>query len=1257
MHPKRVLLLVALMLNILAWGLSAPQPVYAASVRYAVPDGLTDGDCLSWTTACTLQHALATAVSGDQIWVRMGTYTPGAAGDARTVTFTLKNGVTLYGGFPPGTTSGMIDRSWISYPTILSGDLNGNGIIDSNDAYRVVTASNTDSSAVLDGFTITGGNANGDATQYSGAGIYIETGSPTLRYLVISGNETDGIGAGLYLYHSSPILNGVTFSNNLARMYGGAMYVYIGSPSLTNVVFDTNTVDGGSGGAIYLDSANSTLDNVTFRGNIAIPVGAGTGTLAGGSGGAMYVAGSNPILNNVMFSRNEAGGMGGGMDLENSSPILSNVTFNANTADFGGGAIFMNNSSPQIRNSIIWGDGSPVSTIFGSAPVYTRVILQGGGVTGTLNADPLFAFPAADNLHLRPGSPAINYGDNTVTAPSLPATDRVGYPRIADGTVDLGAYENQGPYNSAPVLSGTLSDLTMLEDPASNPGYKVSDILAGHVADVDGTAAGAGVAVYAADNTYGDWQFSTDGGTSWTDLGLASEISAPLLGPDAFLRFVPGADWNGTTSLSLRAWDIPPDLRSSGTTGANTTVNGGRTSFSTEVAILTLVVAPVNDVPHFIGGSDQVALKDGGAQSVAAWATLIWAGPDDESAQTLDFIVDNDNHALFSAQPAISVDGTLTYTPAPGATGSATVSVSLYDDGGTVDGGVDTSGVQTFKIFVTPPQVFVKAGANEANNGTSWADAYPNLQTALTRTTAGCEIWVAAATYLPGAAGNGDATFTLKNGVAIYGGFAGTEDNRDARNWKTHPTFLSGDLNGSATHDSSDAYHVVTANGVGSTTVLDGFTITGGNALNSETMAQLPGGGMILTGSNPTLSNLIFSGNLAGTGSGMYLDNSGPTLNYVSFNGNQAEVMGGGMASENNSSPILNNVAFNGNQANAYGGGMALTNSSNSILNNVIFSGNQAPVYGGGMIVVSSNPILSNVTFSGNHTDALGGGILLINSNLQVRNSILWGNTAGIGAQVYNLSGSMPVYTQVLIQGGGGTLDVDPQFVDADGLDGVYGTPDDNLRLNFGSPAIDVGNNFACPFIDMDGLPRPGDGNADGTPTCDLGAYEAGEMLCAAPYTFANQSGVSIQVDTSGNLACLYVDEMEVNHAQATNEIQTGRYWLIRGLQSDKTSAASGFSLTMTLPTSLTPDGNDKVCRYTGSAQNWHCRTNSFDAGAKTITRAGVTSLSDWAVGDDAPTAVRLVSLGGRAETNGLASLWPVLLAAIFGLAWAVRTK
>ena len=127
----------------------------------------------------------------------------------------------------------------------------------------------------------------------------------------------------------------------------------------------------------------------------------------------------------------------------------------------------------------------------------------------------------------------------------------------------------------------------------------------------------------------------------------------------------------------------------------------------------TVNVTAVNDVPSFTKGADHAALEDAGAQSVAGWATAISAGPADESGQALTFNVSNDNNALFSAQPSITAAGVLSYTPAADANGSATVTVSLSDDGGTGDGGVDTSAEQTFNITVTAvndvPQFIVGA--------------------------------------------------------------------------------------------------------------------------------------------------------------------------------------------------------------------------------------------------------------------------------------------------------------------------------------------------------------------------------------------------------------------------------------------------------------------------------------------------------------------------------------------------------------------
>ena len=107
---------------------------------------------------------------------------------------------------------------------------------------------------------------------------------------------------------------------------------------------------------------------------------------------------------------------------------------------------------------------------------------------------------------------------------------------------------------------------------------------------------------------------------------------------------------------------------------------------------------PVNDTPRFTQGANQTVDEDCGAQSVAGWAMEISPGPSDESGQALDFLVTNDNAALFNVQPVIDSSGKLTYTPAANANGSATVTVKLHDNGG----GADTSAAQTFTITVNP---------------------------------------------------------------------------------------------------------------------------------------------------------------------------------------------------------------------------------------------------------------------------------------------------------------------------------------------------------------------------------------------------------------------------------------------------------------------------------------------------------------------------------------------------------------------------
>ena len=133
--------------------------------------------------------------------------------------------------------------------------------------------------------------------------------------------------------------------------------------------------------------------------------------------------------------------------------------------------------------------------------------------------------------------------------------------------------------NDAPVLAGTNNLTAINEDNTTSAGTLVSALIAGQDTDVD-TGAATGIAVTAVDNTNGVWQYTTNGGTLWTAFGSPSATTARLLTSNAstLIRFVPNADWNGTATITYRAWD-----QTSGTAGnsADTSSNGGTTAFST----------------------------------------------------------------------------------------------------------------------------------------------------------------------------------------------------------------------------------------------------------------------------------------------------------------------------------------------------------------------------------------------------------------------------------------------------------------------------------------------------------------------------------------------------------------------------------------------------------------------------------------------------------------------------------------------------
>ncbi|MEO7910279.1 MAG: choice-of-anchor Q domain-containing protein [Roseiflexaceae bacterium] len=434
--------------------------------------------------------------------------------------------------------------------------------------------------------------------------------------------------------------------------------------------------------------------------------------------------------------------------------------------------------------------------------------------------------------------------------------------------------------------------------------------------------------------------------------------------------------------------------------------------------------------------------------------------------------------------------------------------------------------------------IYIVPGGAGAQTGADWANA-KDLQSALQSATSGDQIWVKAGIYTPSASNDRIATFQLKSGVALYGGFAGTETDISQRNVAANVTILSGDLLGNdsgavASNNPTrgeNSYHVVTSNGTDATAILDGFTITAGNA-NGGSLEFSSGGGLLNVKGAPVLGSLTLTSNSAATtGGGMFnYISSNPLLHDSSFINNSAGDSGGGLSSAGNSvftssitlsrviisgntapygggvfcetsDAIIHRAVFQGNSATLVGGGI-LSNYGHTTIAQTLFNGNTAETYGSAMAYYKANATISQVTFSANWSKNNGGALVNQESSPLIRNSIFWSNQGG---QIYNyLAGNAPDVQYSLVQSGyiTGThvLDADPLFADADGADNIAGTPDDDLRLQAGSPAIDAGNNALMPADLTDdnhnsNVSEPAPFDLDGNtrlsgPIVDLGAYE-----------------------------------------------------------------------------------------------------------------------------------------------------------------------
>src|ERR1043165_6394309 len=261
-------------------------------------------------------------------------------------------------------------------------------------------------------------------------------------------------------------------------------------------------------------------------------------------------------------------------------------------------------------------------------------------------------------------------------------------------------------------------------------------------------------------------------------------------------------------------------------------------------------------------------------------------------------------------------------------------------------------------------------------NGSGWANAYNAAQfrSAVAGATSGMQFWLAAGTYKP-AASNRDSSFYIPSGVKVYGGFAGTETTLSQRNWNTNLTILSGDI-GVANDSSDNSYHVVLFNNADSTTLLDGFTITRGQAVDNDVNDTKRYGGGVLNlvnssaHSRPAIKHCVFTHNTASTGGGLadvskYNSTAKCTIDSCQFEFNNAvgttNTAGGGAIATDSWGGLtwmtdlrISNSIIRNNTSAGYGGGIYLySNEARCMgdIHNCEISDNAAALGGGGICV------------------------------------------------------------------------------------------------------------------------------------------------------------------------------------------------------------------------------------------------------------------------------------------------------------------
>ncbi|MFA7444872.1 MAG: choice-of-anchor Q domain-containing protein [Flavobacteriaceae bacterium] len=1058
-----------------------------------------NGDGSSWNDATDNLQGAINAENVTKVFVAVGTYSVPLPNS-----FRLKTGVAVYGGFDPNNSI-----TNLSHNRILPNRGMGDGsVLTANNAGRVMDNINCDNTAVLDGFTITGGYA-----ETWSAGIYNHNyASPTLTNLVIKGNTSyyEGVnsssnGGGITCVLSSPVISNVIIKGNSAKIGAGVYVQSYSHPVITNtLITDNHVTDGGTGGGIALSNVDvsATLHNVTIADN------------TGGVADALAINNTNTmsINNSIVFGSVLT--VQSGTYTAQHSLVESNTDFTNGNIDASGvssDAVFTNPAigDYSLKAAFLINKGN--NALFPSLDANTKDLAGNtrlGGYTIDIGAYE-YAYsitPTAGIVYVKEtasgNASGSSWDDATNDLHNAIHTNGVQKVFVAEGNYDVGAHSfimknNVEIYGGFDPDNGItdLSHNRIMPNPANTQGSVLngenvrpvvwnvftSSTTMDSTAVLDGFTLmngnysnGAGIRNLYASPTLRNLVIRNNN-ASLSGAGMYNDNSSPAIINSvissnsinsAFAQSGMGAGiYNGTNSAPTLINTTITDNRLTGIGASPVMVGAGMANLNGAAPeIYNCIIwnnkknndatASGADIENISAG---ITLKNSITQGYTTGNTA-----DNNKVNINPIFVSASDFSLQGVSPAVNTGNNSWFTGLNADTKDLAGNARLFT--GTID-----MGAYEFQLLPDANHIiYVKETATGTKSGNSWGNATSDLHNAIH--TAGVQkVFVATGNYNVGA-----NSFVMKNNVEIYGGFDpdnGIEDLNDNRILPTE-TLNGSVLNGQGTraviwNDFSPA------NALNNSAKLDGFTITNGDSFgNGE-----EGGGMHNVNASVTLNNLIIKNNWAYYGAGLYNWGGAPVLNNVIITDNHA--MFGGAMSNKETAPVLTNVIIKNNEAQ-YGGGFYNLTASPVLINTLMYnnidgvSGTNETMYNR----QSSVPVLINSTVVGNIHNSEG-------SSISFSNAIFYGEIDGNGSYTSEYS---------LIKGNTNTSNGN-----LDGTGMYLGTIFNNLSeedytLKNGSPAINAGNNALFTGLDentedLAGNPRV-QNFADGG-IIDLGAYES----------------------------------------------------------------------------------------------------------------------------------------------------------------------